>query len=166
MTSKFEYVDGNKLRKKVRAIIANDKGEFLLIQPHGYKSDTWTFVGGGVESGESDEQAIVREIFEETGIYALVELHVSSARHWFRFSDQIKSTRALDYDGQIAKVFFVIVDSASVVQLQAEEIQAFCWASPVDVEELIKIPEQRGLFKEVVAQFKDHPIARHVVTSE
>lgn len=44
-TSKYEYLNGHKLRKTVRAIIVNEDGEFLLIQPHGYEADTWTLVG-------------------------------------------------------------------------------------------------------------------------
>jgi 8-oxo-dGTP pyrophosphatase MutT (NUDIX family) len=113
MTSKFEIVDGHKLRKKVRVVIANEHGRFLLIQPHGYGPDTWTLVGGGVEEGESDEQAILREIHEEIGISALIALHMSTARHWYQFSDRIKTQRKLDHDGQIAKVFFAVVTSGS-----------------------------------------------------
>lgn len=164
MTTEFEYIGGYKLRKKVRAIIANHQGEFLLIQPHGYKVDTWTFVGGGVETGETDEQAIVREVHEETGITELLELHGSVAQHWFTFSEQIKAKRALDYDGHWAKIFFAIVRSDTVIQVQTHEIQAFCWASPTEVEALIKVPEQKALFREVMDEFKDHPIARQVVT--
>lgn len=162
MTSQFEVVDGYKLRKKVRAIIANENAEFLLIQPHGYKDDTWTLVGGGVEDGENDEQAIVREIYEETGIASLTGLHMSMARHWFCFSDRTKTQRNLDYDGQIAKVFFVTVASCSTVKIQKAEVQAFCWATPREVEKLIKVPEQKNLFREVVSEFANHPIARQV----
>lgn len=64
----FEIVDGHKLRKKVRAVIENEQGQFLLIQPHGYDSDAWTLVGGGVELDESDEQAILREIREKLAL--------------------------------------------------------------------------------------------------
>lgn len=156
-TSEFKVVDGLKLRKKVRAIITNDNGEFLLIQPHGYEADTWTLVGGGIEEGENDEQAIVREIREETGITALTGLHISSIQHSFCFSDRIKAQRELDYDGQLAIVFFATVDSSANVNIQTDEIQAFCWAPRESVEALIKIPEQQNLFREVMAEFKDHP---------
>lgn len=163
MASKFEVVDGYKLRKKVRAVIANERSEFLLIQPHGYAADTWTLVGGGVEDGEDDEQAIIREIHEETGIATLTEIHPSAARHWYTFSDRVKTKRQLDHDGQIAKVFFVTVAADSVVKTQAAEVQAHCWASASEVETLIRVPEQQALFREVVAEFAHHPIARQVL---
>lgn len=105
MISKFEFLNGHKLRKTVRAIIANDDGEFLLIQPHGYEADTWTLVGGGVEDGESDEQAMLREIREEAGISSLTGIQLSAVKHWYCFSERINSERGLSHDGQIAKVF-------------------------------------------------------------
>jgi 8-oxo-dGTP pyrophosphatase MutT (NUDIX family) len=158
VTSKFEIVDGYKLRKKVRVVIADEHGRFLLIQPHGYESDTWTLVGGGVEEGESDGQAILREIYEETGISALIALHMSTVRHWYQFSDRIKTQRKLDHDGQIAKIFFAVVASGSAVMIQKEEVRAFCWAALDQADNLINIPEQRNLFKEVIAEFKDYQL--------
>lgn len=156
MTSMFEIVNGHKLRKKVRAVIENEQGQFLLIQPHGYDSDAWTLVGGGVELNESDEQAILREIREETGIDAVTRLHMSKAVHWFCFSDKIKQHRQLDHDGQIAKVFFAVVPTDAAVIIQQSEIQAFIWASPKEAEGLIKNLEQRNLFKEIVTEFRDN----------
>lgn len=51
----------------VSAYVKNDKGEVLLVKTH-YRSDTWELPGGQVEIGESLEQALVREVKEETGI--------------------------------------------------------------------------------------------------
>lgn len=158
--SKFEFVNGHKLRKTVRAVIINDDGEFLLIQPHGYEADIWTLVGGGVEDGESDEQAMLREIREEAGITSLTGIQPSSAQHWYCFSERIKSERGLSHDGQIAKVFFISVPSGLRVTIQAEEVQAFCWAPLELVEALIKIPEQQHLFQEVISEFLEHPNLR------
>lgn len=156
MTSMFEIVNGHKLRKKVRAVIENEQGQFLLIQPHGYDSDAWTLVGGGVELNESDEQAILREIREETGIDAVIRLQMSKVVHSFSFSDKIKQQRQLDHDGQIARVFFAIVPTDTEVLIQESEIQAFFWASPMEAENLIKNLEQRNLFKEIVTEFRDN----------
>lgn len=49
----------------VRAIVKNDDDEFLLVR-HTYTSG-WHFPGGGVEKGETVEQALNNEIFQETG---------------------------------------------------------------------------------------------------
>ena len=51
----------------VSAYVKNDKDKVLLVKTH-YRSDTWELPGGQVEIGESLEQALIREVQEETGI--------------------------------------------------------------------------------------------------
>ena len=50
----------------VKVIIENN-GKFLLVRnSYGYKR--WTFVGGGIDKGESSEEAGIREVGEEVGL--------------------------------------------------------------------------------------------------
>lgn len=53
----------------VRGVVRDDHGRFLLIR-HSY-APGWMFPGGGVEPGETLEQSVVREVYEETGVRAL-----------------------------------------------------------------------------------------------
>lgn len=50
----------------IRAVVRSDKGEFLLVR-HTYTSG-WFLPGGGVELGETAEQALSRELEQETGL--------------------------------------------------------------------------------------------------
>jgi ADP-ribose pyrophosphatase YjhB (NUDIX family) len=53
----------------VGAIITDREGRLLLIQRgHEPEAGRWSLPGGRVEPGESDQQAVVREIREETGL--------------------------------------------------------------------------------------------------
>jgi ADP-ribose pyrophosphatase YjhB (NUDIX family) len=53
----------------VGAIITDAAGRLLLIQRgHAPDAGRWSLPGGRVEPGESDEQALVREVAEETGL--------------------------------------------------------------------------------------------------
>jgi len=51
----------------VSGYITNETGEVLLVR-NLHRSDTMEQPGGMVEEGESLEEAVIREIFEETGI--------------------------------------------------------------------------------------------------
>ncbi|MEE2567417.1 NUDIX domain-containing protein [Hyphobacterium marinum] len=50
----------------VRALVENDAGHVLLVR-HTYV-DGWFFPGGGIERGETAEDALVKELAEEAGI--------------------------------------------------------------------------------------------------
>ena len=51
------------------AIITDDAGRLLLVRRgHEPEAGRWSLPGGRVEPGESDPQAVVREVREETGL--------------------------------------------------------------------------------------------------
>lgn len=50
----------------VKCVVRHD-GKFLFIR-NSYGSGAWTFPGGGVKRGETPEDAVRREVFEEVGI--------------------------------------------------------------------------------------------------
>lgn len=49
-----------------RAVLENPTGQLLLHKRSDF--NIWAFPGGGAEEGESAEECIVREVFEETGL--------------------------------------------------------------------------------------------------
>jgi 8-oxo-dGTP pyrophosphatase MutT (NUDIX family) len=52
-------------RVSIKAIIKNDAGEVLVTKENDY---AWSFPGGGLEHGESDREALARELYEEVRI--------------------------------------------------------------------------------------------------
>ena len=53
----------------VGAIVRDGQGRLLLIQRgHDPEAGRWSLPGGRVEPGESDTQALAREMLEETGL--------------------------------------------------------------------------------------------------
>jgi ADP-ribose pyrophosphatase YjhB (NUDIX family) len=97
--SAFRHEGGLKLRQKVRAVVVNEHGEFLLVRPHGYREGEWTLAGGGVEDGETVQQAMRREIAEELGVSLEEDFERLPVGNRFIYSAKHKARKALDHDG-------------------------------------------------------------------
>ena len=53
----------------VGAVVRDDQGRLLMVRRgHAPAAGTWSVPGGRVEPGESDADAVVREVREETGL--------------------------------------------------------------------------------------------------
>jgi 8-oxo-dGTP diphosphatase len=57
-----------RLRPAVRAIVLDPDDRVLLVRFEFPHASIWACPGGGIESGESDEAAIRRELAEEAGL--------------------------------------------------------------------------------------------------
>lgn len=58
-------------RRAVRVLVVEPGGTVLMIHgfdPHDPATTYWYTIGGGVDEGESDLEAAVREVWEETGL--------------------------------------------------------------------------------------------------
>ncbi len=60
------------MQKRVRAIIIKDN-KLLTIKRTKPEGTFWVFPGGGVEKGETNEKALIRELKEELGAEILVK---------------------------------------------------------------------------------------------
>lgn len=90
----------------VSAYITNEEGEALLIQAH-WRKDTWEPPGGQVEQGEALDEAVRREVLEETGIK--IDVHGITGVYY-------------NASSEILSVVFRATCSKSGIRLQPEEI--------------------------------------------
>lgn len=68
------------------AIVTNQRGELLVIKEHIATSAAYKLPGGHVELTEKISEAIVREVYEETGIHAQFKGIVGlTSKHPYRF---------------------------------------------------------------------------------
>jgi len=68
----------------VTAIVTNETGEILLVR-HSYRKG-WFLPGGGVQRGESIEQSLARELYEEVGIKISGEPKLFFGPYYRRFN--------------------------------------------------------------------------------
>jgi ADP-ribose pyrophosphatase YjhB (NUDIX family) len=120
----------------VGAIITDAQGRLLLIKRgNPPQAGRWSLPGGKIEPGETDEQALVREVREETG------LHVEPGR----------LAGTVERPGPGGAVFDIRDYIATVTggELAAgDDAAGACWAAP---DELAGMPLTRGLLTALTA---------------
>jgi mutator protein MutT len=68
----------------VGAVIHDPTGRLLLIRRgHDPHRGLWSLPGGRIEAGESPEQAVVREVREETGLEAELVERLGDVKYWY-----------------------------------------------------------------------------------
>lgn len=89
-----------ELQKNAVAVIVNGDNKILLLKrsdyPKQWMPKKWSLVGGGIEKGETPEEAIVREIKEE------IKLEINEFVESFtiqRHADSVETIFACRYDG-------------------------------------------------------------------
>ncbi|OUS39100.1 RNA pyrophosphohydrolase ['Osedax' symbiont bacterium Rs2_46_30_T18] len=76
-------IDSDGFRPNVGIILANSQGQVLWARRIGQSS--WQFPQGGINEGETPEQAMFREVEEEIGLKASDIEIVAVTRGWLRY---------------------------------------------------------------------------------
>lgn len=76
-------LDGDGFRLNVGMVLINPQGQVFWGQRP--RSAGWQFPQGGVDEGESSEQAMYRELYEETGLTADHVRVLGRTQDWHRY---------------------------------------------------------------------------------
>ena len=123
----FTMKDGD-YHLTVLGVIVRPDGKFLITQralDKHWAAGWWEVSGGGVMAGETSEQAVCREVLEETG------LDVSQAQGGYQFSYR-RESRGDNYFVDIYR--FVLDFDESQVKPQFSEMQGFMLADKAQIE--------------------------------
>ena len=124
-------------------IFKDDK--FLLVQLIGWPENFWKFPQGGLEPGETEEEAIRRELSEELGIKKYRLIGVSSHTNQYDWADNSVKLAGFRWRGQIQKFYFVeYLGKAEKIKVNRGEVQNYKWADLNDL--LISIDHEHKDF--------------------
>ncbi|RDV27953.1 RNA pyrophosphohydrolase [Alteromonas aestuariivivens] len=76
-------IDADGFRANVGIVICNKMGQVFWARRYGQHS--WQFPQGGIDEGETAEQAMYRELHEEVGLSAKDVTILSVTRNWMRY---------------------------------------------------------------------------------
>lgn len=126
-------IDGDGYRPNVGIIVANDQGRVLWARRAG--QDAWQFPQGGINSNESIEEALFRELKEETGLDPENVEIVGSTRGWLRYKlpKRLLRQNSSAFVGQKQKWYLLkmLADDAAVSFSHSEtpEFDYWRWVS-------------------------------------
>ncbi|HXY06122.1 MAG TPA: RNA pyrophosphohydrolase [Burkholderiaceae bacterium] len=76
-------LDKDGYRPNVGIVLLNDRSEVFWGKR--VKQHSWQFPQGGIKHGESPEQAMYRELYEEIGLQTQHVKILARTRHWLRY---------------------------------------------------------------------------------
>jgi len=123
-----------KILRVVGCIIKHDSRMLMLFRSETETDPSlWGIPAGKVEEGETDLEAIIREVFEETGI----QLEENQVEHLEELPIEYPNMTV------VFPIFKVHLDEEAAVTLEPREHIDFGWISP---DEVLKMP---NLMKDV-----------------
>ena len=140
-------------------MLANRAGRVFVGQRLDSDADAWQMPQGGIDPGESAEEAAIRELGEETGVHGgLVQIVARSrTEHFYDLPDDLVGRLwGGKYRGQRQYWFlmrFMGEDSDVDIATRHQEFRAWRWAGIDDLERLI-VPFKRPLYRAIVEEFR------------
>jgi putative (di)nucleoside polyphosphate hydrolase len=142
-----------KYRSNVAGILRNAKGEILICERLGVPG-AWQFPQGGIDEGETPEQALTRELWEEIGLTPTdFEILERRGPYWYLFGN---GRTKKGYHGKEQHYFlsnFTAPDSRINVATAHPEFQAYRWILPEEFR-MDWLPEmKREVYRAVFQDF-------------
>lgn len=127
--------------------------EVLLVhKPR--KNDSWQLPQGGIEEGETKEQAVVRELQEETSLVAVAG-ETSSIEYQYEFPSSYRRFRPDSVCGQRVYFVHVMLDPPNqAVVVDENEIDAYEWVEESELHKYIKRKEYRAIVEQLIDEAK------------
>lgn len=146
-------------RPGVGIMLINAFGQVFVAKRIDADSDAWQMPQGGIDDGETPEQAALRELCEETGTDRGVIIAETAGWITYDLPDHlIGKVWKGRYRGQKQKWFvvrFTGTDQDINIHTEHPEFSAWKWA-PVDQLVEMIVPFKRALYEQVVAELAPH----------
>ena len=148
------------MRNRAAAIVIQDN-KLLVIQRNNKGAEYYTFPGGGIEVGETSEQATVREVDEETSITITIDRlvyqldHDNGDTHYYYLCEYVSGTPSLRQDS-----------SEYADNLKGDNTYNPMWLDIDKINGITLYPEEatREFLKNLTEGFPEQPVIIPAIT--
>ncbi len=148
-----------KYRKGVGIFLINKNNRLWVGQRLDHKNHYWQMPQGGIDSPETPEDAMKRELMEETGLDHDYEI-IGKSSSWLKYnipSDLVNILWKGKYKGQeqiwFACRFFGKDDQVNLEKYSKPEFYKWKWINPIDVIKFA-VPFKKKLYGSVLNEFR------------
>lgn len=147
--------ESSQYRRNV-AVVAF-KGNDILLVHKPRKNDAWQFPQGGIDEGEAEHEAAVREFQEETGKNPIQIVKKSNETYRYEFPSGYTRFDGTpeEFVGQEQSFWLVRFDGDKRdVELCPKELDKYEWIDPKELDHYIVRPEYLEMCRRVLKEFK------------
>lgn len=108
-------------------ILKNPKGKYLVAHKSNAPDDDWYFPGGGIKKGESVEDALFREVYEELGLNKqnIKQNIISDISHKYDWGEELRISTG--FVGQEQKIAICDTEDCPVDLTITNELDNIKW---------------------------------------
>lgn len=145
-------------RACVGVMLVNRDGKVFVGQRIDTDTPAWQMPQGGIDPGETPQQAALRELFEEAGVRADKVRVEAQTRGWVRYDlphDLVPRVWKGRYRGQQQKWFLMrfLGDDADIgIDTDDPEFSGWRWLAPAELLTRI-VPFKRAVYDAVLREF-------------
>ena len=146
-------------RDNISCVVFKEKN-FLLVQRVGWPDNWWKFSQGGIDEGESEENAARRELLEELGSKKFKIIAKSNYTNRYDWTDDSVKLAGYRWRGQIQKFFLVeFLGTDKDIKINKNEIQRYKWVGFKNLLASINqdnknFSNYRNTIKKILQEFK------------
>ena len=148
-------------RQNVGIMLVNNQNMVFVGQRLDNNKDAWQMPQGGIDKGESPEDAAFRELEEETGVVKELAQVAAVSKDWITYDLPAELVSKLwkgRYRGQKQKWFlmqFFGSDRQVNIATAHPEFASWKWVAVSELEGNI-VEFKKGVYRQVIEEFKSH----------